>query len=93
MTTDLPRIDAVSVPAPMTLRVRWKGPSETVDIDLTDWIATGGSLLEALLDPEVFAKAAVCRYGAAISWNGDESDLSIDATHLARVAVEQKRAP
>lgn len=93
MTNNLPRVDAVSVPAPMTLRIRWKGSSHVDEINLTGWIVTGGSQLEPLLDPEVFVKASVCDYGAAVSWDGEEGDLSIDAVHLARLANEQRRAP
>jgi len=86
MTADLPRIDAVSVPAPMTLRIRWKGSSQAVDIDLTGWIVMGGSLLDPLLDPEVFTKAFVSDHGAAVSWDREKGDLSIDAYHLQQMA-------
>lgn len=93
MTYNLPRIDAVSVPAPMTLRIRWIGSPQTDDIDLTGWIAMGGDLLEQLKSRTVFERAKITGWGTAVSWDRGEGDLSIDAVHLARLANEQRRAP
>jgi hypothetical protein len=54
------------------------------EIDLSHWVASGGDVLASLSDPNVFAKAAVDNYGAAVTWDSSEGDLSIDAINLAR---------
>jgi hypothetical protein len=88
MTDELPRIEAVSVTQPATLRLRWRGRRAGDSVDLTGWIATGGPTLAPLREAPVFAKATVGNYGAAVVW--DNGDLAIDAGHLKILADEQK---
>jgi hypothetical protein len=88
MTDELPRIEAVSVTQPATLRLRWRGRRAGDSVDLTGWIATGGLTLAPLREAAVFAKASVGNYGAAVVW--DDGDLAIDAGHLKMLADEQK---
>jgi hypothetical protein len=88
MTDELPRIEAVSVAQPATLRLRWRGRRTGDSVDLTGWIATGGPTLAPLSEAPVFAKASVGNYGAAVVW--DDGDLAIDAAHLKMLADEQK---
>jgi hypothetical protein len=83
----LPRIERVSVRGPTTLRIKWRrGASD--DVDLAGWIATGGEILARLDHRDVFDKARVADYGAAIAW--DDDDLRIDAVHLKQLALEQR---
>jgi hypothetical protein len=83
----LPRIERVSVRGPTTLRIKWRrGASD--DVDLAGWIATGGEILARLDHQDVFDKARVADYGAAIAW--DDDDLRIDAVHLKQLALEQR---
>src|SRR3954449_7404065 len=89
MTDQLPRIEAVSVTQPATLRLRWRGRRAGDNVDLTGWIAGGGPTLAPLREDPVFAKASVGNYGAAVVW--DDGDLAIDAAHLKMLADEQKR--
>jgi hypothetical protein len=81
MMDELPWIESVSVVQPATLRLRWRGRRAGDEVDLTSWIATGGQTLAPLREAQVFAKAAVGNYGAAVVW--DDGDLAIDAGHLA----------
>src|SRR5262245_33210221 len=85
---ELPRIDSVSVRGPATLRVRWRGRRSLDTVDLTGWIATGGEALVALKNEDVFARARIENYGAAVAC--DDRDLAIDAVHLKALADEQK---
>jgi hypothetical protein len=87
MTDELPRIEAVSVTQPATLRLRWRGRTASDSVDLTNWIATGGQTLAPLRKAQVFAKASVGNYGTAVVWN--DRDLAIDAAHLKMLADEQ----
>jgi hypothetical protein len=83
----MPRIERVVARKPTKLRIKWRrGPSD--DIDLAGWIATGGDILAPLNNPDVFGKARIADYGAAIAWNQD--DLRIDAVHLEQLAREQR---
>src|SRR5262245_45570372 len=88
MTENLPRIESVTVPDRMTLRIRWRGVRAADVVDLTGWVATGGDILAPLRDPSVFARARVDNYGGAVAW--DDGDLAIDAFHLKQLADEQK---
>ena len=82
-----PRIERVVVRGPTTLRIKWRrGPSD--DIDLAGWIATGGNTLAPLYNSDLFGKARIADYGAAVAWNDD--DLRIDAVHLEQLALEQR---
>ncbi|MGN6284515.1 MAG: hypothetical protein ACTHM2_05125 [Afipia sp.] len=87
MSSGLPRIAAVSVIAPTTLRVQWRGLSQTNDVDLSQWIIAGGTTLAPLCDPDVFAKAALSDYGSAVSWDEGKGDLSVDAAHLRQMVT------
>jgi hypothetical protein len=89
MTDELPRIEAVSVAQPATLQLRWRGRPVGDSVDLSDWIATRGQSLAPLREAQVFAKASVGNYGAAVVW--DDGDLAIDAAHLKMLAHEQKQ--
>jgi hypothetical protein len=81
-----PRVERVAVRKPATLRIKWRsGRSE--DIDLAGWIATGGDIL-ARLNSDLFGKARIADYGAAVAW--DDDDLRIDAVHLEQLAQEQR---
>lgn len=88
MEKKLPRIEAVTIEGPSTLRVRWRGKRATNQVNLSGWIATGGDLLAPLRDPAMFSRAAVANYGAAVAWN--EDDLAIDSLHLKKLAEEQR---
>jgi hypothetical protein len=90
MNNELLRIDAVTASAPTTLRIRWRGKRIADAVNLGGWIATGGNILAPLRDPQVFGRAAVSNYGAAVTWDDGEGDLSIDALHLSKLAQEQK---
>jgi len=70
------------------VRVKWKDRSSD-RVDLSGWIATGGEVLAALRDGEVFKNPRVSEYGASIAW-GDDDDLRIDALHLEQIAAEQR---
>ena len=83
----LPRIERVAVKSPTTLRIKWRREASD-DIDLAGWIATGGEILARLGRQDVFEKARVADYGAAIAW--DDHDLRIDAVHLMQLALEQR---
>jgi hypothetical protein len=72
----LPRVERVAVRGPTTLRIKWRHGT-TSDVDLAGWIATGGEVLARLGDHDVFDKARVADFGAAIAW--DDDDLRIDA--------------
>jgi DNA-binding transcriptional regulator YiaG len=89
MENELPRIEAVTVEAPATLRLRWRGKKSASTVNLVGWIATGGDILASLKDPAVFGKAHVAAYGGAVAWDAD-GDLAIDAVHLKMLADEQK---
>jgi hypothetical protein len=89
MTDELPWIEAVSVTQPATLRLRWRGRRVGDSVDLAGWIATGGPTLAPLREAQVFARASVGNYGAAVVW--DDGDLAIDAAHLKMLADEQKQ--
>jgi hypothetical protein len=90
MKDGMPRIKRISLgshPERKTVLISWKGGGED-EVDLSDWIATGGKLLAPLAKSDIFRSASVADYGAAISWSG--ADLSIDATHLRMLADEQR---
>jgi hypothetical protein len=89
MTEELPRIEAVSVASPATLRLQWQGKRTGDSVDLADWIAAGGDILAPLREAPIFAKASVGNYGAAVVW--DDGDLAIDAAHLKMLADEQEQ--
>jgi hypothetical protein len=89
MTNEFPRLEAVSVAQPATLRLRWQGTLAGDSVDLTGWIATGGPTLAPLREARIFAKASVGNYGAAVVW--DDGDLAIDAAHLKILVGEQKQ--
>jgi hypothetical protein len=88
MTDNLPRIASITVPGPMSLRIRWRGVRAADVVDLTGWVATGGDVLAPLRDESVFARARIENYGAAVAW--DDRDLAIDAVHLKTLAEEQR---
>jgi hypothetical protein len=90
MDQKLLRIEKVEVRTPTGVSVRFRGEKAPTRIELAGWIATGGDILAPLRDPQVFAKAGVSDFGAAMSWDGGEGDLSIDAVHLKKLADEQK---
>jgi hypothetical protein len=89
MMDELPRIETVSAAQPATLQLRWRGRQASDSVDLTGWIATGGQTLAPLREAQVFAKASVGNYGAAVVW--DDGDLAIDAAHLKMLADGQKQ--
>jgi hypothetical protein len=81
---ELPRIEAVTVEGPSTLRIRWRGKRAADVVNLSGWIDAGGDIVAPLRDHAVFSRAAVANYGAAVSW--DDGDLTIDALHLKKLA-------
>jgi hypothetical protein len=85
MISGTPRIEHVSATGPATLRVQWSGETTPVDVNLADWIATGGQTLAAL--NRRFQQG--CNCGRAVLWN--DSDLSIDAAHLMQLAKDTFR--
>ena len=88
MKNELPRIEAVTIEGPSTLRVRWRGKRAADVVNLSGWIATGGDLLAPLRDPAKFSRASIANYGAAVGWDND--DLAIDTLHLKKLAEEQQ---
>jgi len=88
---EIPRIEAVSVDGPMTLRVRWMGERTSDAINLAGWIATGREQLKQLTDAAIFAGVKVFNYGEAVGWGNEDDDVAIDAFHLKMLAEEQKR--
>jgi DNA-binding transcriptional regulator YiaG len=90
MQQKLLRIEKVEARPPTGVVVRFRGDKASTSIELAGWIATGGEILAPIRDPRVFAKVGVSDFGAAISWDGGEGDLSIDAVHLKKLADEQK---
>ena len=89
MAREIQRIKAISVIGPSRLQIVWQDVV-TDQVDLSDWIKTGGATLTPLLDPMVFARAAAANHGAAVTWDNGEGDLSIDAHHLSLLANEQR---
>ncbi|EKS34340.1 hypothetical protein HMPREF9695_04250 [Afipia broomeae ATCC 49717] len=85
MNDKLPRIQSVTVVGPTTLRIHWRVRGVADDVNLSEWIASGGDTLAPLNDAEVFAKAAVSNFGAAVSWDDGSGDLSIDAVQMKRL--------
>lgn len=88
MSKDTLRIDAVSVTGPSTLRICWRGELAADEVNLAGWIASGGDTFSTLLNAEIFQRALVAHYGAAVVW-GENTDLAIDAVHLKRIIDEQ----
>jgi type IV secretory pathway TrbD component len=88
MNNATPRIRSVAVIGPRILSVRWKGGGGD-RINLSGWIATGGGILSALLQPAEFGQPRVADYGTAVAW-GEDDDLRIDAVHLEQIAAEQR---
>ncbi|MBN8960591.1 MAG: DUF2442 domain-containing protein [Rhizobiales bacterium] len=84
------RIKHVEARTPTGLYVHFEGERARRTIDLGGWIATGGEILAPLRDPELFARVKPSDYGAAISWDNGDGDLSIDALHLKKIADEQR---
>lgn len=82
MNEKLPRIQSVTVVGPTTLRIHWRVRDVADDVDLSEWIGSGGDVLAPLRDMQVFAKAAVSNYGTTVAWDDGSGDLSIDALHL-----------
>ncbi|MEA2952752.1 MAG: hypothetical protein QOJ96_2272 [Alphaproteobacteria bacterium] len=76
--------------ANITSRLRWRDRRPSDSGDLTGWIITRRKTLLPLREAQVFAKASVGNYGAAVVWN--DGHLAIDAAHLKMLADEQKRA-
>lgn len=72
------------------VRLWLKGKRDYRDVNLAGWIATGGERLEALHGMNVFQGVTVGDYGAAITWDRGEGDLSIDAIHLMKLWEEQQ---
>ena len=48
----------------------------------------GGGDILARLNSDLFGKAGIADYGAAVAW--DDDDLRIDAVHLEQLAQEQR---
>ena len=89
MTTDMPRIAAVSAESDTALRVTWKGGGEDV-IELAGWIARASPVLAPLRDPSLFRQPQLIAYGSAVGWGDPDGDLGIDALHLSLLAAEQR---
>ena len=89
MDTDI-RIEKVEPTGPTGLRVIWRGKRAAERVELAGWIGTGGSILAALNDPATFAVASIGDFGASVTWDDGEGDLSIDAIHLKKIADAQK---
>ncbi|MBN9598029.1 MAG: DUF2442 domain-containing protein [Afipia sp.] len=87
MARHVQKIKAVSVIGPSRLQIVWQDAA-TDQVDLSDWIKTGGETLAPLLDRKMFAKAAVANHGAAVTWDEGEGDLSIDAHHLSLIGEQ-----
>jgi hypothetical protein len=93
----LPRIDDVMVVAPWCLEIRWAQPADRAPVppaisrvDLSGWVATGGDVLAPLRDLKLFNQATVGNYGASVTWDHGEGDLSIDALHVKELVEQQK---
>jgi hypothetical protein len=70
--------------------VKFKGKAGSEKVDLGGWIVTGGPTLAPLRKREYFLLAEIINWGAALSWDKGEGDLSIDAVHLKKISDEQK---
>jgi hypothetical protein len=88
MSSELPRIKAVSVPGPLAVVVVWTDGA-TATVNLAGWVATGGDILAPLNDAKLFEDAHVAEYGTSVAW-GDDDELLIDAEHLRLLAAEQR---
>ena len=88
MTSTLPRIRDAKAVGATSLDVTWADGKKD-RINLAGWIATGGEILSALVEPKTFKTACVGDFGASVEW-GDDDDLAIDAVHLEKIAVEQR---
>jgi len=83
----IPRIKSLKVSDGFSLDVTFKDGKKH-HVNLRGWIATGGDILAALADADLFAQARIGDYGASVEW--DEGDLAIDATHLMLLAQQQR---
>lgn len=90
MAENLPRIDKVTASTGNVVLVKFKGRVASEKIDLGGWIVTGGPVLAPLRKREIFIQVSVINWGAALSWDKGEGDLSIDAVHLKKIGDEQK---
>lgn len=79
------RIATAEVVGSTTLHITWIGGARSA-VDLADSILSGGDTLAPLRDPALFSLAEVGDTGAAVTWDGGEGDLSIDAVHLSRLS-------
>lgn len=94
MAMKTPRIERLEIGEGTQLGIVWKNVTfpdgrRTKIVDLDGWIATGGDILAPLKHPDVFRRASIGEYGAAVTWDDGEGDLSIDAIHLERITREQ----
>ncbi|MBI3676297.1 MAG: DUF2442 domain-containing protein [Proteobacteria bacterium] len=78
------KIEKVEAVGDLNLKIKFKKQGVR-EIDLTGFIARLPQL-RSLLDPNVFKKAKVIDWGAAIGWPGD---LDVGASTLWRLALEQ----
>lgn len=90
MADNLPRIDKVTVSNGFVVLVKFKGKAGSEKVDLGGWIVTGGETLAPLRRRECFIHVQIINWGAALSWDKGEGDLSIDAVHLKKIGDEQK---
>lgn len=88
MNQTTPHVSAVGAVGAGIIKVKWKDRSSD-RIDLSGWIATGGDILLALRDADIFKNPRVSEYGASVAW-GEDDDLRIDAVHLEQIAAEQR---
>jgi DNA-binding transcriptional regulator YiaG len=90
MEQKLVRIEKVEARTPTALLVTFRGERKKTPVELAGWIATGGESLAPLRNADLFAKVKPSDFGAAVSWDDGEGDLSIDAVHLKKLADEQR---
>ena len=67
------------------LRLKY-ADGQRFEVELREWVE-GSKTLEALRDPELFARAKVGFAGRSVDWIEDEVDLAAD--NLRNLAVEQ----
>ncbi len=84
----MPCLEAVSVERHAVLMVDWRDGGRS-RVDLTGWLARPNPALNALSEPDVFARAAIGGHGGMVTWDAGEGDLAIDAYHLRLIADEQ----
>ena len=87
----LDRIHSVEVSTPPRVSLLWSEDGSRQDIDLGEWISSGGVLLAPLRDDALFRAVRIGHEGTALVWGDEEGDLAIDGYHLRLLFERQGR--